>query len=424
MSAELVVLLGDRRAGTLRQDRDGTIGFAYEEAWRTSGNASPISVSLPLVRREHAGEVLLAYLWGLLPDNEIILDAWGRRFNVSARNPFGLLTHVGEDCAGAVRFVRPERLEAASTGTRRVIDWLDDVEIARRLRALRDDASAWRTAMDSGQFSLGGAQPKTALYFDGKRWGVPTGRVPTTHILKPGSDHLPGHAENEHFCLALAAELGLPVASSRVLRFEDEIAVVVERYDRQRDGRAIVRVHQEDCCQALGVSPLRKYESDGGPGVGAIAKLLGERSRDAREDLDAFVGALAYSWAVAGTDAHAKNYSVLIGARGAIRLAPLYDLASFLPYAPQGLRKLKLAMKIGGKYRLHEIGVHAWSKVAVELGRRPEEIRAAVVAMCEELPDRAAQVLRATRADGLSHPVLAALRTKIQERAKELRALF
>jgi len=231
--------------------------------------------------------------------------------------------------------------------------------------------------------------------------------------LKPGAPQLAGHAENEHFCLTLAAEAGLPVASSRIVHFEDQVAISVERYDRQRVGDAVMRVHQEDCCQALAVLPVNKYENVGGPGARAISLLLQERSRKALEDLETLVGALAFNWLIAGTDAHAKNYSLLIGSGGAVRLAPLYDIASFLPYAEHGLRKLKLAMKIGGKYRLHEIGVHAWGKLAVELRRDPDELLEQIARMCSALPDLAAQVLQ-----GLSHAVLPTLTRKIQERAR------
>lgn len=418
MTTELVVLLGDHLAGRLRRDTRGGLSFAYDDAWRGDPNAYPLSVSMPLATPEHAGDAVAAYLWGLLPDNDVILDAWAKRFKVSARNPFALLEHIGEDCPGAVQFVTKERRDTILRAGRGKIAWLDEPAIADRLRALHRDPSAWRAATDLGQFSLGGAQPKTALYFDGKRWGVPSGRLPTTHILKPGAPHLDGHAENEHFCLALAGEAGLPVASSRILHFEDQVAIGVERYDRLRQGDVVVRVHQEDCCQALGVLPVNKYENVGGPGAKAIAGLLRERSRNALEDLETFIGALALNWALAGTDAHAKNYSVLIGSGGGIRLAPLYDIASFLPYAEHGTRKVKLAMKIGGKYRLHEVGAHAWQKLAVELGRDPAELSAKIADMCATLPDLAARVLKRTSEEGLSHAVLPALTQKIQDRAR------
>ena len=421
---ELVVLLGDGVVGRLASGGGGKLVFTYDDRWRSDPNAYPLSVSMPLAAREHAGEVVAAYLWGLLPDNEVILDAWAKRFHVSARSPFALLAYVGEDCPGAVRFVAPGRLDEIARDGEGAIAWLDETAMAERLRALAADPSAWRAATDTGQFSLGGAQPKTAMFFDGERWGIPSGRLPTTHILKPGAPHLRGHAENEHFCLALAGELGLPVARSRIVRFEDQVAIALERYDRLRRDGQVLRVHQEDCCQALGVSPVDKYENTGGPGARDIVELLRARSRSAAEDTETFIDALAFNWVIAGTDAHAKNYSVLIGRGGAIRLAPLYDVASFLPYAVHGTRKLKLAMKIGGKYRLHEIGAYEWNKLARELGRDPAALAAAIVRMCRALPDLASDVARRVADDGLEHPVVSSLAELVQVRARACAAVL
>ena len=214
---------------------------------------------------------------------------------------------------------------------------------------MREDQSAWRAPRDTGQFSLAGAQPKTALLFDNKKWGVPSGRVPTTHILKPPSGEFDGHAENEHFSLELARALGLPVVDSRIMHFKDEIAIVVERYDRVRISGTLHRVHQEDNCQALSIPPTRKYQNEGGPGIRDIVDLLRENSSMSKEDVTTFLNAVAYNWLIAGTDAHAKNCALLIGAEGQIRLAPLYDMASVLPYPGINIDKVKISMKIGGE---------------------------------------------------------------------------
>jgi serine/threonine-protein kinase HipA len=220
---------------------------------------------------------------------------------------------------------------------------------------LRADHSAWRIPRDTGQFSLAGAKPKTALLFENGRWGVPSGRVPTTHIFKPPTGELDGHVENEHFCLELARALGLPVADSRIMRFQDEIAIVVERYDRVRTETGLRRVHQEDMCQAFAIPPTRKYQNEGGPGIRDIVELLTAKSTSRGEDVATFLDSVAYNWLIVGTDAHAKNYALLIGAEGRIRLAPLYDMASVLPYPAIGIEKAKLSMKLGGEYRLRNI---------------------------------------------------------------------
>jgi serine/threonine-protein kinase HipA len=416
--SELLTLLGDDVIGVVRRDRNGRLTFVYDETWRRERDAVPLSLSMPLAGAEHGHAAVDAFLWGLLPDNERVLDAWAKQFHVSARSAFALLTHVGADCAGAVRFAQAHRAEdPAREGTGKV-QWLGEKDIGDRLRALQKDVTAWRSPGDTGQFSLAGAQPKTALLFDGRRWGVPSGRIPTTHILKPGIPGLGAHAENEHFCLALAGELGLPVVSSTIQHFDGEVAIVVERYDRIREGKRVVRVHQEDFCQALAVHPERKYENDGGPGARSVTALLRTNSRAPGEDVETFVQALAYNWLIAGTDAHAKNYSVLLGAASKVRLAQLYDIASALPYHDPELRKLKLAMKIGDKYRIREIGPHQWRKLAVDLGRDPQHVVSTVRSLAERIPDLSRSLLANVHKQGLTHEVLARLADSASARAR------
>ena len=290
-------------------------------------------------------------------------------------------------------------------------------DIAKRLKALRADHSAWRVESDAGRFSLAGAQPKTALLFDGKRWGVPSGRTPTTHILKPPTGDFEGHAENEHFSLQLARSLGIIVPNSKVLHFGDEIAIVVERYDRVRDGASWSRVHQEDMCQALGLHPTSKYESDGGPGIARIVELIRDHSSEPTEDVEAFTDAIAFNWLIAGTDAHAKNYSLLIGSGAGVRLAPIYDLASILPYRAPSLLRVKLAMKIGGEYRLSNIGLRHWQKMATELRLDEEALIDRVRAMTITLPDTVTDVQATTEEEGLSHETISKLAQRLKMRA-------
>jgi len=204
---ELLCLLDGREVGRVRRSR-GRLTFAYSRTWRDTDGAYPVSLSMPLVAEEHPHSAIEPFLWGLLPDNEVVLRHWASTFHVSPSSVFGLIAHVGEDCAGAVQFMTAERLEEMRTETAPQIEWLTEAQVAMRLRALRVDAAAVREPHDLGQFSLAGAQPKTAFLFDGQRWGVPAGRTPTTHILKPTTAEFDGHAENEHVCLSLARALG------------------------------------------------------------------------------------------------------------------------------------------------------------------------------------------------------------------------
>ncbi len=424
MSGELIVLLSDREIGRVRQDQRRRLKFIYNDEWREARGAYPLSLSMPLAASEHPHDVIEAFIWGLLPENELVLERWAKKFQVSARSAFALISHVGEDCAGAVQFVRPDRLDAVLNSGPGDIDWLDESDIATRLKTLREDQSAWRQPSDTGQFSLAGAQPKTALLLQDGKWGVPSGRIPTTHILKPPTGAFDGHAENEHFCLALARALGMPAASSTVMHFGDEVAFVVERYDRTIiDGR-IVRIHQEDICQAFGVPPVRKYENEGGPGVGRIVDFLRENSGEPTEDVQTFIDAIAYNWLVGGTDAHAKNYSILIGAGGRVRLAPLYDVASVLPYERFDPLKLKLAMKLGGKYRLRDISARSWKKLSEELRLDKKEVVRRICEMAGKLPLETQAIRKRLEGSGIKHRVLNRLTDRLSAHAEKCARTF
>jgi serine/threonine-protein kinase HipA len=421
MSGELIAILDGRETGRVLQDHRGRLSFTYNEAWRAAADAYPLSISMPLALAEHGNAKIDPFLWGLLPDNEMVLDHWARKFHVSARNALALIACVGEDCAGAVQFVRPERLEAILGEAPPPIEWLDDAAIAQRLRALREDHSAWRIPRDTGQFSLAGAQPKTALLFDNNRWGVPSGRVPTTHILKPPTGEFDGHAENEHFCLELGRALGLPVVDSRIMRFQDEVAIVVERYDRVRTAGGLHRVHQEDMCQALAIAPTRKYQNEGGPGIRDIVELLRTYSANTQEDVYTFLDAIAYNWLIAGTDAHGKNYALLIGAQARVRLAPLYDVASVLPYPDIDIERVKLSMKLGGEYRLRNIRLYHWRRLAEELHVNPDATIQRVDDLARQLADHIPDIRRRMTEEGLTHPVIARLADALTARAAACR---
>lgn len=417
MRVELIALLNGQEVGRVTRDGRGRLTFVYAEDWRQARGAYPLSLSMPLAAAEHGHKPVEAFLWGLLPDNAAVLDRWARRFQVSALNPLALMGHVGEDCAGAVQFVRSERLDEVIGHGPPEIDWLDGAGVAARLRALRADHAAWRIPQDTGQFSLAGAQPKTALLYENGRWGVPSGSTPTTHILKPPTGEFDGHAENEHICMQLASALGLVTANSKIMRFEDQVAIVIERYDRQRTDTGLIRVHQEDACQALAILPTMKYENEGGPGARAIVELIRTFSGRPEDDVWRFVDALVFNWLVGGTDAHAKNYSMLIGEGGRSRLAPLYDIASILPYGFD-LQKICLAMKIGGEYRVRDIGARQWRKLAKDLRLDADVLMPRIRDFARKIPDTLADICRAADADGLDHPLVERLSVMIIERAQ------
>jgi serine/threonine-protein kinase HipA len=417
----LVALLNGVRVGNIFQTAAGTLRFEYEESWRSQIDAYPLSLSMPLAAASHGHDSISPFLWGLLPDNDRTLDQYGRLFGVSSGNAVALLSHIGADCAGAVQFAAPDRVnELEGRGNGRLsVDWLSDTEVARELSTVRNQGIPGTTARTVGQFSLAGAQPKIALLEESGRWGRPTGRTPTNRILKPPSEDFRGFAENEHLCLELASGLRLGSVSSRVMRFDDEVAIVVERFDRQKRGGTYRRVHQEDVCQALGVMPTRKYENLGGPGIKDIITLLRDASKSPSEDVGRFIAANALTWVIAATDAHAKNYALLHGQGGNARLAPFYDIASYLPYTDQRLHRAKLAMKIGRTYLLRRITRHDWEDLAKDNGMSVRSVIEIVEQLLRQLTPVLEAVAETAIRDGLDRKIIEPLARAIRERRDE-----
>jgi len=415
--SELVVLLGNAVAGILTRQSNGRLRFDYDHKYRAAEGSTPLSRSMPLEVPAHTDAIVAPFLWGLLPENDAVLERWGRRFQVSASSPFALLgTPIGEDCAGAVRFCPTSELDRllAREGT---VDWLDEKTLVARIRDLRRDATAWLGRDFTGQFSLAGAQAKTALYSDGSRWGVPSGATPTTHILKPAIGGFDDHELNEHICLEAARRVGLRAVRTRVEQFGEESVVVVTRYDRIAEGGQILRVHQEDLCQALAIPPSRKYQNEGGPSARDVIALLRREiaPSEAESAVAGFVDALIWNWVIAGTDAHAKNYSLLLSGR-ALRLAPLYDIASGLPYGLHE-RKLKMAMKIGNDYDLFHMW-DRWARAAEEWGLDPDSLRGRVIELTARAPDAFADVAAEPAVQGLGRKGPVRLVDAVSRRAK------
>src|ERR1700728_1295784 len=170
MTESLLVALGDTIAGTLERLGGGKLRFEYRQEHRELRGATPLSLSMPIQVRSHSDHAVTPWLWGLLPDNDAVLARWARQFHVSASSPFSLLaTQIGEDCAGAIRIAPPGQIDRVLRHRGR-ITWLTDDEVAQRLRDLRQDSTMWLGRSFTGQFSLAGAQAKTALVCQDGRW--------------------------------------------------------------------------------------------------------------------------------------------------------------------------------------------------------------------------------------------------------------
>src|SRR3984885_14287195 len=423
--SELEAVIEGDLIGRVRINKAGPLSFEYESAWRYSRSGYSLSVNMRLADITYSHSAVWPYLWNLLPENPNILQRWSQQFHVSSSSPFKLLKFVGADVPGAAQFFPPAAYAAVRAQHTPSIDWISLDELAQRLAQLRSDVAAVRRPGDRGKMSLPGAQAKTAFCWDEQRdrWGVPSGRAPTTHIIKPAVPGFDGLVENEHLCQDIARRLGLLAARSSVLTLNETTYIVIERFDRLpplRGSAFVRRVHQEDMCQALGLMPGTKYQQDGGPGVADIVTLIRRVGSDPDTDVYRFIDANAFNWLIGGTDAHAKNHSLLIGAGDEIRLSPLYDLSSQLPY-PE-LIDQRVAMKIGDEYDIPLIGFSEWRALASACAVDSELLMNRLRQLADALPDTVSAARDQALADGLNREVVTTLADLLIQHAKRRRA--
>ncbi len=419
----LSVIANQRKLGTVLY-ADDKLSFRYDQSWQEWEQAFALSVSMPVSAGTYDHDVVEPYLWGLLPDNNDILDQYAKQFHVSPRNVFRLLEHLGEDCPGAIQFIPEESEDKLLSGSyREEVDWITAEGLNDLIGSIKRNKGLQRLSISHGQFSLAGAQPKTALYKckNTGRWGVPKGVTPTTHILKPAVGDLDGFAENEHYCLKLAEAIGLNTVKSSVIKCGDIPVIVVERYDRFFVNETLVRIHQEDMCQARSVYPSRKYENEGGPSVSQMAETLWDVSHDALKDIQGLADALIFNYLIIGTDAHAKNYSLLHLRSNYIRMTLLYDVASILPYPNiYESRRVKLAMKIGSDYLLRKIERRHWEMCAKQLKLKPQYLLERLKQLAQSILQNTDSVAAKLHDDGLSDPIIDKLSTLIKQRAEDV----
>lgn len=341
--AALEVYLNDQHVGRLCKE-GGLLSFRYDEMYLHAAHALPLSRHLPFPAGQRSqtfgDQASRAFFENLLPEGDVRSQV-AKSLGVSRENTFGLLAALGGDCAGAVSLL-PSGQQPSTRGQYRPIS---EKDLGKDLDEL--PSHPFLADEDGIRLSLAGAQNKLPIHYDGRTFSIPEGDAPSTHIIKTPIKNLENTIVNEAFCMNLAARLGLNVPKAGVIEFDDKIFFLVERYDRKKgaDGQ-ILRLHQEDFCQALGVPPAEKYEKEGGPGFAVCFKLLREWSSEPLPDVEALLQWALFNVLIGNADAHGKNISFLY-ADGQIRLAPFYDLISTAVYERQVNNKF--AMKFGGE---------------------------------------------------------------------------
>lgn len=436
-SRALGVWTNGLRVGRWLIPASGPMSFTYDPAWVDSKEARPLSLSLPmnLDGVPIQGEKVGFFFDNLLPDSDAIRQRIRRRFHTRSGDTFDLLEAVGRDCVGAIQLL-PEG--SVPTGVTEITATpLDESEVEKELLGAIALPGMSQAQEEDFRISIAGAQEKTALTWHDGRWCKPRGATPTTHIFKLPLGLVGGRQmdmtlslENEWLCARLLAGYGVSIASCEVKQFGATRALVVQRFDRQlhSSGRFWLRLPQEDLCQATAMPSSLKYESDGGPGLADIARVLqGSQARD--DDLATLLRAQLLFWMLAATDGHAKNFSIRLLREGRYRLTPLYDVLSAWPIAGNRQnqvhhKKLSLAMALRGTqkhYRIVEVTRRHFNIAARQCGfdNDMESIIADVIARTPSVIER----VGASLPSGFPEKLYYVVTKELQKAAKSIEAM-
>lgn len=355
-----MVYYQDKVVGYLDFDKEERMSFQYSEAWLTHRARFPLSLPLALSDKMYGHLETKSFFENLLPEGEIknLLEAHGKS---SIKSEFGFLQEFGGDCAGAFKVV-PEKPKISKATIPK-----KEIKLKTIYKYLHDKKSLTDVILnkEGGKFSLAGAQDKFAVAFERNKIYLPLDGSPTTHIIKPHVRYFNSTHDtpyNEYLCMKLAAAIGLNVPKVEIIEGDFPL-FIVERFDRIKGRGGILRVHQQDFCQAQGITSLKKYESDGGPTFAQNYQLVKNNSTAPIPDLNQLLKWLVYNLVIGNNDSHSKNLAFLQTEEG-IRLAPFYDLLSTSIYKEIGQN---FAFKIGGQSLWFKLKRRLFDKLSAEL---------------------------------------------------------
>jgi serine/threonine-protein kinase HipA len=289
-----------------------------------------ISLSLPISKEPFTPAQSRPFFDALLPEGAV-REQLASQLKLAASDSYGLLSELGRDCAGALQILAAERMSETPS-----VRWLDDRELDALIEELPRHPLGMHAEDQHLRLSLAGVQNKAVLVRDDAGvFGKPLDGMPSTHILKPErpDGNYPGLATNEYFCMRLALRCGLLAAEVQLIELAGRSCLLVPRFDRELSSLPPTRIHQEDLCQALGLTPDFKYQQEGWtlPSYAALAGLLDEHSTSPGLDRLAGAQSAVFNFLIGNADAHAKNIS-LIHSEDGVHVAPLYDLVCTAAY--------------------------------------------------------------------------------------------
>lgn len=414
MVKTLHVYLNQKLAGLLIQNEGGHTEFSYASSYLNDDQAIPLSHSLPLRQETFAPKECRGFFSGILPE-ETNRKIIAKNLGITAQNDYSMLREIGGECAGAISFFlekdEPKPLDYS-------YQHLNEQELVAIINQLPQRPLL--AGEENVRLSLAGAQTKLVVLVEGDKIAVPLKDAPSTHILKPASKHFDGLVYNEAICMQLADLCGLPTAQIEIRKAGDEEFLLIERYDRKafigehpsNEFRFKERLHQEDFCQALGISSQNKYQKEGGPSLKDCFALVSETSRIPLIDRQRLLDAVIFNFLIGNNDAHGKNFSFTYDHDGNginISLAPLYDLVCTRFYPALDKR---MAMKIGGEYLSTKISLVHFERFAEEVNLSKPQVKNRVIEMAQKILNVLPKV-------PLGHPVVVKVSRWIRDHCQD-----
>ncbi len=358
----LNVFYESKLVGVLSEDDEERLSYKYSNAWLKDSNSFPLSIALKLTEEVYGHLATKAFFENLLPEGRIKenLEAHSK---INIKGEFDFLKIYGEDCAGA--FVITSKNEVSKKIDRNL---KKEIELETLYNYLKQNKNLTDAIInnENGHFSLAGAQDKIPVIVEDSKLFIPLGNIPTTDIIKPYIRYFGEILDspyNEYFCMRLARAIGLNVPDVDIIEGKYPL-YIIKRFDRIEVNGHIKRIHQQDFCQARGITSAKKYESDGGPTFASNFALVKDISVAPIPDLNQLLMWLWFNLVIGNNDCHSKNLAFLQTPQG-LRLSPFYDLLSTTIY--KGITS-KFSYRIGKQMLWHKLSAKNLAMLAKEIG--------------------------------------------------------
>lgn len=416
MPRNLDVYLHNTFAGKLTQTDDGRLEFQYGTDYLSNKDSVPLSIAMALREEKYEDRITRPFFSGLLPDDNA-LRRLAKCLGVSAKNPFTILEIIGGECAGAVSLY-PENYELPAS-IKDEVHVLDGNKLFETLNLLKQRPLL--AGEEGFRLSLAGAQNKLPVSVIDNQIVIINGDRPTTHILKPVILGIEDSVHNELFCILLAQMSGIEAPECTIKYAGDVPVFLIERYDRvKNESGHLVRLHQEDFCQALSVLPEIKYQNEGGPDITKCLELIMNHVQYPARDNRSFMNLLIFNYLIGNADAHGKNFALLYKGQKP-GLAPAYDLMCTEVYA--GL-SIKMAMKIGSKYKPYDVLLRHWLTIVPDKAAAKNILKKELQTRAKKLPIQAKELKENLGSEDIHSDIFDKIIDVIDKRSKHVLKYF